>query len=72
MSKSNYLTFENAPTVICVHFIVVSEQGAEVAGGSCSLQALCLWGEYGYNYTLFIPPPLLFWRTRWPQTPNSF
>lgn len=36
--------------------------GGKVQGlkGPCSLQALCLWGGKGYNYTPFIPPPLLF------------
>lgn len=28
--------------------------------GPCSLQAFCLWGGKGFNYTSFIPPPLSF------------
>lgn len=41
---------------------VKAPQGDKVQGlkGPCSLQAFSLWGGKGYNYTTFIPPPLLF------------
>lgn len=51
-----------------------SSTGGKVQGlrGSCSLQAFCLWGGKGYNYTPFIPPPLLFCRTPNPRPLTAF